>query len=67
MILVERIAIGAFGLIALYLLFNSYEAGNVISSIGSNAGGLFGTLQGRNVEFGGGVRVSGGPIAGPGY
>jgi len=67
MILIERIAIGAFGLIALYLLFNSQEAASVISSIGANTGGLFGTLQGRDVSFGSAgttVAVKGGPLGG---
>jgi hypothetical protein len=65
---VERIALAAFGLIVLYLLFNSQNASSVISSIGSNAGGLFGTLQGRSVSYGAGsglgtgVTVSGGPL-----
>jgi hypothetical protein len=59
---VEKLFVAAFAIIALYLLFNSQEAGNVISSIGSNAGGIFGTLQGRTVNFGTGVSVSGGPL-----
>ncbi len=63
MLLIERLVLAAFGLIALYLLFNSQEAGNVISSIGSNTGALFGTLQGRNVSFqgqAGGVTIGSG-------
>ncbi len=60
--MVERVALAAFGLIVLYLLFNSQNASSVISSIGSNAGGLFGTLQGRTVNYGTGISVSGGPL-----
>jgi hypothetical protein len=51
MILVERIALAAFGLIALYIFFNAQQAGSVISQIGQNTGGLFGVLQGAQVNF----------------
>lgn len=58
MMYVEKLMLAAFGLIALYVFLNAREAGNVIASIGSYTGGLFGTLQGGNVNFGTGVTVS---------
>lgn len=58
----EKIFMGMLLLIFAYVvLANGQESSNVISSIGSTAGGLFGTLQGRSVQFGTGVSVSGGP------
>lgn len=54
---VERLALAAFGLIALYVFLNAKEASNVIAGIGSFTGGLFGTLQGANVDFGTGVTI----------
>lgn len=60
---IDRIAIGIFALIALYLWLNSPQSTSVIGSIGTNAGGLIGALQGRNVQFPGGGMVAGGPLA----
>lgn len=51
MSVVERLFLGAFALIALYILFNAQEAASVIGSLGSNVGGIFGTLQGGQVSF----------------
>jgi len=48
---VERLFLAAFGLIALYVFFNAREAGSVISGLGENVSGVFGTLQGANVRF----------------
>lgn len=56
----EKFFAGAFALIAIYLLFNSKQAATVIKTIGSTGAGLFGTLQGRNANFGNGVEVYGG-------
>lgn len=55
---IEKLMLAAFGLIALYLVLNAREAANLISSIGSYTGGLFGTLQGAEVQFGSGVTIS---------
>jgi hypothetical protein len=55
---IEKLMLAAFSLIALYLVLNAREAASIISSIGSYTGGLFGTLQGANVDFGGGVNIS---------
>jgi hypothetical protein len=51
MSMVERLFLGAFALIALYVLFNATQAASVISGIGENVSGIFGTLQGGNVKF----------------
>lgn len=48
---VERLFLAAFGLIALYVFLNAKEAGNVISGLGENVSGIFGTLQGGQVKF----------------
>jgi hypothetical protein len=48
---VERIALATFGLVALYVFLNAHNAGYVIGQIGQNTGGLFGVLQGGNVNF----------------
>lgn len=63
----EKIMMGMLLLVFAYVvLANGQESSNVISSLGSTAGGLFGTLQGRSVQFGSGsiggtgVSVSGG-------
>lgn len=64
--IVERIALAAFALIALYIFFNAAQVGPVIGQIGQYSGGLFGTLQGRNVNFPE-VQISGGPMATGGY
>jgi hypothetical protein len=50
----------AGGLILLYLLLNSRQAGQVIGSLAAGVGGLFGVLQGRAVQFPGGVGITGG-------
>jgi hypothetical protein len=55
---VEKLVTGAFGLIILYLLFNSQNANEIITGIGSTSAGLFGTLQGRSVTFPGGVSIN---------
>jgi len=51
MSIVERLFLGAFGLIALYIFFNAKEAASVIGGLGENVSGVFGTLQGANVRF----------------
>lgn len=51
MSVVERLFLAAFGLIALYVFLNAQEAGQVIGALGSNVSGIFGTLQGGNVQF----------------
>jgi hypothetical protein len=48
---IEKIVLAAFGLIALYVVLNAQEAGGIIAQIGQNTGGLFGVLQGGNVQF----------------
>lgn len=55
---IEKLFLAAFGLIALYVFLNAQQAGNVIGAIGQNTGGLFGVLQGGNVDFGGGVSIT---------
>jgi hypothetical protein len=60
---IEKFVMGAFLLIFVYLLFQAQNASQVIGTIGSTTGGLFGTLQGRNVDFSQGTvsgSVSGG-------
>ena len=54
---VEKLMLAAFGLIALFIVLNAREAGNVIAAIGSYTGGLFGTLQGADVRFGKDVQI----------
>lgn len=54
---IEKLMLAAFGLIALYVVLNAREAGSVIASIGSYTGGLFGTLQGAEVQFGNNVSI----------
>lgn len=54
----ERALMAAFGLIVLYLLFNAANAESVIGGIAASSAGIFGTLQGRAVEFPGGVRIT---------
>ncbi len=51
MSVVERLFLGAFALIALYIFFNAREAGSVIGQLGQYTGGIFGTLQGANVTY----------------
>ena len=58
MALVEKFVAGAFGLIVLYLIFNAQNFDQVIGGIASNSAGVFGTLQGRPVDFGTGVRIT---------
>jgi hypothetical protein len=48
---IEKIMLAAFGLIGLYVFLNADQAGFVIAQIGQNTGGLFGVLQGGNVQF----------------
>jgi hypothetical protein len=45
--LVEVFLGGALGLTALYLLFNSQNAPQIIGSIAGGTSKIFGTLQGR--------------------
>jgi hypothetical protein len=56
---VERAAMVAAGLILAYLLL-APRSSQTIQSLAGGVGGLFGVLQGRNVNFPGGVSVSGG-------
>lgn len=64
MSLVEKVLIAALGLVALYLWLQSPQSGNIISTIGSTGGGLFGVLQGRDVTFGNPVKISTGAPTG---
>lgn len=48
---IEKLMLAAFGLIALYVFLNAQQAGYIIAQIGQNTGGLFGVLQGGNVQF----------------
>lgn len=48
---IEKLFLAAFGLIALYVFLNAQQAGYIIAQIGQNVGGLFGTLQGGQVNF----------------
>lgn len=61
---IEKLVLAALGLIGLYVFLNADQAGFVIAQIGQNTGGLFGVLQGGNVQFpsltdgGSGVQIS---------
>jgi hypothetical protein len=61
----EKIVLAMLGLTALYVFLNAQQAGYIIAQIGQNTGGLFGVLQGGNVNFpalnqsgGSGVQIS---------
>lgn len=55
--MLDRVA-NIIGLLILaYLVFTAENFSNVVGGIGSSASGLIGTLQGRKVDFAGGVRV----------
>lgn len=51
----EKFVAGALGLIALYLVFSARS--ETFRAIGGTAGGLFGVLQGRDVDFGNDVSI----------